>query len=236
MAGLVAPVKEADAVLGFLHGRRMPIRWSSRCRSCRGGWRRWSRRSTAIASGCTSTIPRSTPAHRRRWATCGASSTSSGCCSPAASTSRIRLARELAATASEDPFAGIVAGYVLLRLGRHQALDELASAVIALLRRSSDAYILRGEYEACDGPAQAAGAGIRQRGQLRNPGVRRGPDATPRGVAVDRLGPPARRARPAHLPTPRARLDVGRVHAPPRTRARPTRDQCRGPRLRGLAT
>ena len=70
-----------------------------------------------------------------------------------------RLARQLALTASEDPFAGIVAGYVLLRLGRHEELGKLASAVIAAAPNLCDAYVLRGEYEARlgrKGPAEQA--------------------------------------------------------------------------------
>jgi hypothetical protein len=58
-----------------------------------------------------------------------------------------RLSRELAATASEDPFAGIVAGYVLLRLGQHEALGDLASTVITAAPTLSDGYILRAEHE-----------------------------------------------------------------------------------------
>ena len=67
-----------------------------------------------------------------------------------------RLARQLAETASDDPFAGIVAGYVLLRLGRHEELGELASAIIAAASTLSDAYILRGEHEARLGRREAA--------------------------------------------------------------------------------
>jgi caspase domain-containing protein len=59
-----------------------------------------------------------------------------------------RLARQLAEMATDDPFAGIVAGYVLLRLGLHEELGELASAVVTAAPTLSDAYILRGEYEA----------------------------------------------------------------------------------------
>jgi hypothetical protein len=58
------------------------------------------------------------------------------------------LAREVAAEADEDPFAACLAGYVLLRLGRHQLLGNLASAIVAVAPKLSDAYILRGEYEA----------------------------------------------------------------------------------------
>ena len=57
------------------------------------------------------------------------------------------LARELAATASEDPFAGIVAGYALLRLGQHGTLGDLASTVITAAPTLSDGYILRAEHE-----------------------------------------------------------------------------------------
>ena len=66
------------------------------------------------------------------------------------------LAREVAAAAAGDPFAGLVAGYVLLRLGRHQELEALASAVLGAESGLSDAYILRGEHEACAGRPQAA--------------------------------------------------------------------------------
>ena len=58
------------------------------------------------------------------------------------------LARQVAATAANDPFAGLVAGYVLLRLGRHEPLAELASAILATAPTLSDAYVLRGEHEA----------------------------------------------------------------------------------------
>ncbi len=59
------------------------------------------------------------------------------------------LARDVAAGASDDPFAGCVAGYVLLRLGGHrEELGDLASAIIAAAPQLSDAFILRGEYEA----------------------------------------------------------------------------------------
>lgn len=66
------------------------------------------------------------------------------------------LARQVASAASSDPFAGLVAGYVLLRRGRHQELEGLASAVLGATSALSDAYILRGEYEACARRPQAA--------------------------------------------------------------------------------
>jgi hypothetical protein len=56
----------------------------------------------------------------------------------------------------EDPFAGCLAGYVLLRLGRYEPLRELASAIVAVEPKLSDAYILRGEYEAYAGNSEAA--------------------------------------------------------------------------------
>ena len=58
------------------------------------------------------------------------------------------LARELAASAAEDPFAGLLAGYVLLRMGSYDELPAIADAVSAAAPRLSDAYILRGEYVA----------------------------------------------------------------------------------------
>jgi hypothetical protein len=58
------------------------------------------------------------------------------------------LAEELAAEARSDPFAGLLAGYVLLRLGLHEQLDQLASAIIEGAPTLSDAYILRAEREA----------------------------------------------------------------------------------------
>jgi hypothetical protein len=41
-----------------------------------------------------------------------------------------------------------VVGYVLLRLGRHEWLGALSTAIIEAAPTLSDAYILRGEYEA----------------------------------------------------------------------------------------
>ena len=66
------------------------------------------------------------------------------------------LAREVAATATQDPFAGVVAGYVLLRLGCHEELGDLASAIITAAPTFSDAYILRAEYEALQGHRELA--------------------------------------------------------------------------------
>ena len=58
------------------------------------------------------------------------------------------LAQELAAAAADDPLAGLLAGYVLLRLGRHGALDGLLEALRDLPPGISDAHILRGERAA----------------------------------------------------------------------------------------
>ena len=72
-----------------------------------------------------------------------------------------RLARELASpdVVGDDPFAGCLAGYVLLRLGLHTELGPLASRIIDVAPGLSDGYILRGEFEAAgkrrDAAAQA---------------------------------------------------------------------------------
>ena len=66
------------------------------------------------------------------------------------------LAKELAREAAEDPFAGLVAGYVLLRLGLYEPLEALSSAIISAAPGLSDAYILRAEREAHAGRTAAA--------------------------------------------------------------------------------
>ena len=66
------------------------------------------------------------------------------------------LAEELSAGAREDPLAGCLAGYVLLRLGLHELLPAAAGAVTAVAPSLCDAYILRGEYEAFEGNRDAA--------------------------------------------------------------------------------
>jgi len=80
------------------------------------------------------------------------------------------LATNLAAVAAEDPFAGVLAGYVLLRIGVFDGLSDLADAVISAAPRLSDPYILRGEHVAHGPPpdlaardqafAQAVNAGV----------------------------------------------------------------------------
>ena len=80
------------------------------------------------------------------------------------------LATNLASVAAEDPFAGVLAGYVLLRIGVFDGLSDLADAVVSAAPRLSDPYILRGEHVA-HGPqpdlaardqafAQAVNAGV----------------------------------------------------------------------------
>jgi caspase domain-containing protein len=58
------------------------------------------------------------------------------------------LAEELAAAADEDPFAGCVAGYTLLRLGLYDRLAETVAKITTVAPELSDAHILRAEYEA----------------------------------------------------------------------------------------
>jgi len=67
------------------------------------------------------------------------------------------LAHELASGAAEDPFAGVLGGYALLRVGVFEGLPELADAVVAVAPGWSDPYILRGEAVAHgDAPDLAA--------------------------------------------------------------------------------
>jgi caspase domain-containing protein len=72
------------------------------------------------------------------------------------------LAKEVAAEPQPDPFAWCLAGYVLLRLGRYEGLGRLASAIVAAEPRLSDAYILRGEYEAYVQNTEAANQAFAQ--------------------------------------------------------------------------
>lgn len=59
-----------------------------------------------------------------------------------------QLAKELARAASRDPFAAVLAGYALLRIGVFDGLAELADAVLTVAPGLSDPHILRGEYAA----------------------------------------------------------------------------------------
>jgi hypothetical protein len=58
------------------------------------------------------------------------------------------IAARIDAQARNDPFGGCLVGYVLLRLGRHEWLGALSTAIIEAAPTLTDAYILRGEYEA----------------------------------------------------------------------------------------
>ena len=66
------------------------------------------------------------------------------------------LAEELAAGAREDPFAACLAAYVLLRLGASERLTETVDEILTVAPQLSDAYILRGEYEAAAGNPEVA--------------------------------------------------------------------------------
>jgi Caspase domain len=81
-----------------------------------------------------------------------------------------RLAEELAAAASEDPFAGVLAGYANLRIGVFEGLEELADAVVAVAPGWSDPYILRGEAVA-HGPTPDLAARDQAFAQAVNTGI-----------------------------------------------------------------
>jgi Caspase domain len=80
------------------------------------------------------------------------------------------LARELVSGASDDPFAGVLGGYALLRIGVFDGLAELADAVVAVAPGWSDPYILRGEAVA-HGPTPDLGARDQVFAQAVNTGV-----------------------------------------------------------------
>ena len=61
------------------------------------------------------------------------------------------VARQLAQSASDDPLAGCLAGYSLLRLGHAADAGKVADAVIAVAPTISDGYVLRGEAAAAAG-------------------------------------------------------------------------------------
>jgi hypothetical protein len=58
------------------------------------------------------------------------------------------LARELAAAASDDPLAGCLGAYTLLRLGHAQDVGEFADGIVAAAPTIADAYVLRAEFAA----------------------------------------------------------------------------------------
>jgi hypothetical protein len=66
------------------------------------------------------------------------------------------LAAELAGAARDDPFGALVAGYVLLRLGCHDALADLPSQILDVAPGLADAFILRGEHAAHAGNPEAS--------------------------------------------------------------------------------
>lgn len=61
------------------------------------------------------------------------------------------LTSEVAATAAEDPFAGCLCGYALLRLGMLDELNDVIEKVISMAPGLSDIYVLRGEHAAATG-------------------------------------------------------------------------------------
>ena len=78
------------------------------------------------------------------------------------------LTQELAAGAAEDPLAGLLAGYVLLRLGRYDDLDGLLEALRDLPPGISDAHILRGE---CAAALHGPDAGVQSFLEAVNAGI-----------------------------------------------------------------
>jgi hypothetical protein len=132
------------------------------------------------------------------------------------------LARELADVASEDPFAGLLAGYVLLRLGLHAELRALATTIIAVAPKLSDAYVLRGECEAATGTREAAnqafadavGVGIPAFGEGLTrlvEGLRASAFVHPRGALVRHIFQQHARGTMWSAFTPRTKLRPGRL-------------------------
>ena len=133
--------------------------------------------------------------------------------------------------ASEDPFAGCLAGYVLLRLGLHPELETLAAAIAGVAPRLSDAHILRGELEAFRKRPEAAAQAFADAVNVGVPAFGEGLTRLLEGLRAELVRSPARGPCPAHLPAPCPRVDVGGVHAAPRARAGPACDHRRRPRL-----
>jgi hypothetical protein len=126
-----------------------------------------------------------------------------------------RLARELAATAAEDPFAGIVAGYLLLRLGKHETLGELASTVITAAPTLSDAYILRAEHEFGTGRRELAEQAFINAVDCGIPAFGEGLTRLLEGLRSTRLGLP-RGALVRHIFQRHARGSMWAAFTPPR--------------------
>lgn len=132
------------------------------------------------------------------------------------------LAKELAQVASDDPFAGLLAGYVLLRLGLHEELRDLATKIIAVAPKLSDAYVLRGECEAATGTREAAnqafadavGVGIPAFGEGLTrlvEGLRASAFVHPRGALVRHIFQQHARGTMWSAFTPRTKLKPGRL-------------------------
>ncbi|HET9010587.1 MAG TPA: hypothetical protein VFN38_02175, partial [Gemmatimonadaceae bacterium] len=66
------------------------------------------------------------------------------------------LASKVARDAARDPFGALVAVYVLLRLGCHSEVGEVATEVVRIAPSFADAYVLRGEFEAVRGRPEAS--------------------------------------------------------------------------------
>jgi hypothetical protein len=132
------------------------------------------------------------------------------------------LAGEVAGWAHDDPIAACLAGYVLLRLGSYEPLDELAAAVVAVAPKLSDAYILRAEYEAhnenLDGRNQAiadavsTGVPVFAEGLTRLvEGIRATGFFHPRGALVRYIFQQHSRGSMWSAFTPRGRFEAGRL-------------------------
>ena len=174
--------------------------------------------------GCAfiSSIPWRGPTPRRSPVGCGAWSTfnvvarrPSGRC--ARSRPRGREGR-----ARDDPFGGCLAGYVLLRLGSYEALEDLASEIIEVAPKLSDAYILRGECEASrknvegrnQAFADAAGTGVPAFGEGLTrlvEGLRAGGFVHPRGALVRYVFQRHARGSMWSAFTPRSKFTAGRL-------------------------
>ena len=192
-----------------------PCRPARPARSARSRGRAGRAGTRCACTRCTRVGPRPRPSTPTG---CGGWSTLERAACRAAWTARATLARELAAGARDDPFAGCLAGYVLLRLGLHEELDDLAAAIVEVAPRLSDAYILRGEREAAAGKTETRGQAFADAVNAGSPPSARVSRGSSRASAHG-LQPPARLARAAYLPAARARLDVVGVHAAQRARA-----------------
>ena len=132
------------------------------------------------------------------------------------------LADELAAAAGDDPFAGCLAGYALLRLGVYDPLPETVRTITKVAPELSDAYILRGEYEAATGSPEAANQSFADAVAVGIPAFGEGLTRLVEGLRASRFNHP-RGALVRHLFqrhvrgsmwaafTPRRKLEAGRL-------------------------